>query len=1422
MATEDIVNRIIQEVKEKPWTMLEKRTEIVARLKHEADDITRKMFTEIQSFRPLGVMSEFSQAMGAQPRKGVRIDTPIGATIFDEKRVPSKERVERWYAEHKEAERIRTLIPEYAFSLEPRPNTVTGNYRVVEHAQRLKAQGLLTPDEEKILEALEKYWQEHPEFDRQKGYGVWGYGLDLMVPESLRKNMIEKKESLIDALLKIEPGKTIRIDSKDIPKGAERIIHLPTDTLSQPTNLDGLVLERKGDLIVVAIYADNVITAHLFLQKGSQLIQIRPIPRQKTPIKGGEATTIYYTNWVERIKKEAPEYLPEWEITTSGIRAGDTIIHRTAKYTAVVDKVYKNGNANITVLEAKEIPEWEKSIKEGFPIKMTVKGADIDRYFEKTAIKGAEAKQPWEMTYREFADLFEDVWHGQKFTFAERVGKPMGIQSQNGEPYHMIQGRRIGYGGGLPRDRWRLAIVDKAISEGKKVPEDVLAELHESLKHEKEKLGGSMAEQYEEKPPTPEVKNWMKRALGIEDYKGGRHDRIQMLALLIQNSELGNIRSISDAGSMAIDLGKDLDYGKPPAYGMSLERYYAEKIAAETGKAVPIIKSSDIIKPPVKITDVKSAFDKHFLEYNRLSLLALTQLNDEDLAHNITLEIQELSKEEALKIVPQMRLLMESRANDLYTREIKARPPAPEVPKVDFWGMVKDLKITDVKVEFAPGEPGRGYKNIYLYTYALLENGKRVRMNEEIFKGRDVAQAQKMGIEQFRQRKQYMIGETVEKNVRESSFLFLNRYEEYVKQAPVAVQKRFEEPGAVSGGTPARQILTVTQPEEYYFGTQIEVMQGADPGLEPYFTGTVKRLLNNGELVEVHPEGDPREVSFRVPVDRVNVTRLVTQEAAKKLYRYYYSHRPPGIGTQPGGFINHEPWLPARTAPHGRTAFGWVEYDRPLSPEEISGYELFEDEPELPKLVRELVQFAKDEGIDEAMKAIDAEYGRAVWDWLKSQKRIRAGAGQKEQVRDEIMRLAGITAAPPEKSQIVIESPFGIDLSKSIVPYPEINTEELNRKFGALIEKAKSMWSIRDIQGWIDRYNDPRRSREDTIQDLKGLIQTMELRQPAIEARYNAYIKSTMLTEGALASPKFLNDVKMAQDIERNIQVSIDEARSLVPQFRAIAERKINKEEIESIKELFGIDLEQEAHNLGIDLAEYAIIKAGNRVILQHKTIVQRRYEIKQPAAFTKKQPVQTVEEIKRQVVESIQAARTVEELQPILKGIGFLPLQEQDRQQVIRLYQDRFSALMAEKPFGAPVKTGEETSRVLGAPSPQERAEEMQRKKVTSAFRGQQKLTSGASVTKRLSEFGIKERMLPEMTSSMRDYIQGAVAVKDVMHHYRDGRAPIRGVMFRARDNTYFVEAQDGKFYASMGWEDVTAQGVRESAASYAAARGY
>ena len=504
--------------------------------------------------------------------------------------------------------------------------------------------------------------------------------------------------------------------------------------------------------------------------------------------------------------------------------------------------------------------------------------------------------------------------------------------------------------------------------------------------------------------------------------------------------------------------------------------------------------------------DVKTIFDKYTAGYSRLSIVAVTQLSDIKLAEDLTSAIPELSKEYALRIASQIRALADAKAREMEAQEVKVVPPAPAAPKVDFWGMVKNLKITDVQVEFAPGQPERGYKNIFLYTYAILENGKRVRMNEEMYKGTDVAKARKLGEEYFRNRKLHMIGETVGENVRESTFLDLNSYEDYVKQAPVAVQKRF-------GETPTA----------------------------------------------------PQKASLE---DMVN------------------------------------------------------EY-----------------------------------------KEIGKEY----------------------------KRLGITTRAGPEAD--------------------------------VLMSRENQLWdAIRDIY-------------------LEKLEQIPESNQIKPEGLGILALAGMATTKAVQESPSRVNLQEMVSDA------------------------------------------------------------------------------LKLQAEKTQSKPVQSAEDVKQQAIASIQDARTVEELQPILKGIGFLPITEQDKQEILRLYSDRYSMLMSERPFGMPVKTEEEKPRVIGAPTPQQRFEEEQRKKAAdkgTAFRGQQKLTSGASVTKKLEEFGIKERMNPGMTASMQEHIRGAQAVRDVIHYFKSGNPPLRGILYRTRYRTYFVEAQDGHIYDSMRWEYIEAQpsGVREARA--------
>lgn len=121
---------------------------------------------------------------------------------------------------------------------------------------------------------------------------------------------------------------------------------------------------------------------------------------------------------------------------------------------------------------------------------------------------------------------------------------------------------------------------------------------------------------------------------------------------------------------------------------------------------------------------------------------------------------------------------------------------------------------------------------------------------------------------------------------------------------------------------------------------------------------------------------------------------------------------------------------------------------------------------------------------------------------------------------------------------------------------------------------------------------------------------------------------------------------------------------------------------------------------------------------------------------------VQSPEEIKREIVFSIQDAKTIEELQQIKTQISFSPLPESEKRQITEQYQRRYSAITGEIPFGVPIKAETEIKpMILGAQTPQQRLEAELRRKAAAEkrTRGQKTLTSAGS--RRLSEFGIGER---------------------------------------------------------------------------------
>lgn len=58
-------------------------------------------------------------------------------------------------------------------------------------------------------------------------------------------------------------------------------------------------------------------------------------------------------------------------------------------------------------------------------------------------------------------------------------------------------------------------------------------------------------------------------------------------------------------------------------------------------------------------------------------------------------------------------------------------------------------------------------------------------------------------------------------------------------------------------------------------------------------------------------------------------------------FRYYCIFRPPMLGAVPRGFVEMEDYGERKRIDEiGWMAWGWVEYDHPLSKGEISGYEL--------------------------------------------------------------------------------------------------------------------------------------------------------------------------------------------------------------------------------------------------------------------------------------------------------------------------------------------------------------------------------------------------------------------------------------------------------------------------------------------------
>jgi len=164
-------------------TGADQRLKIAKELQEKADKIVTAIFAGIYSFKPLGRMTELGEALGAEPPKGKAVITPLGTYVFAKNRVPDNQTVEKWRIQHMESERLSKAGVRYSsVFLKPRPNTVTGNFRVVEEGRFFREKGLLSPEEDQYLAQLEQFWSSHPDLDREKGWGVYKEGGKVELP----------------------------------------------------------------------------------------------------------------------------------------------------------------------------------------------------------------------------------------------------------------------------------------------------------------------------------------------------------------------------------------------------------------------------------------------------------------------------------------------------------------------------------------------------------------------------------------------------------------------------------------------------------------------------------------------------------------------------------------------------------------------------------------------------------------------------------------------------------------------------------------------------------------------------------------------------------------------------------------------------------------------------------------------------------------------------------------------------------------------------------------------------------------------------------------------------------------------------------------------------------------------------------------
>jgi hypothetical protein len=737
------IANIVEEVKIKPRTILQKREEIVALLRSLSGDIDRKIITEIRSFRPLGTLPELGAAIGAEARKGVRIDTLMGATIFDEKRVPSKERVARWDAEHKEAERIQGLIPEYAFGIEARPNTVTGNFRVVEHARRLKNHGLLSQEEELTLNALEKYWKEHPGLDREKGYGIWAHNLDIIVPERQKEKIggtgmagqfkyyFRNRPPDIGTYPKGAVMKEAWLPRKVTPKGNMAFGWVsydseltPEDIKSYELFIDETVMPKLVAELIKFTYDKGINEGYKELKSkyGKALIDWLKANNEWKPDKGEQAEFLRHLSRLTGVKTP--------ETKTENQEKAKLFLSAISRFT--LDELIQQ-EATVRRWSIR-FPQMEKELEDEYIMYLELRRA------EKTTQEAARK---------------------------EKASKPHTEQGK--ELYKQM--RKTNSVREL--DDWRNRVLFEAHLPD--VEEDILLrDLAAKWRTYLETRGIPALEKLDKLPT--DYKN--------EDYYG-TEVWIHPTTTIFNDQPLrGKLHQALNGGALfevAIE-------GREGTQRTQIERIYVTKVIEKPEpRYQPPLKTTPPSPLHIQLESTEALYKRYTSGYSTISLLGIVNQDTKDLAHSIGFELKLNTTIYTTGVLLRYAEQFKELAQKDYEKEHQKHLTRKEKEEAEkekerreggqaFWDEVKNLKVVDFEVEhdINPDKPTRTYYHVYDRTFAILENGKKVQISYEINKGEEGKRAAKATKEFYRKFYDRHVGKPLSEWIGEYNESFIN------------------------------------------------------------------------------------------------------------------------------------------------------------------------------------------------------------------------------------------------------------------------------------------------------------------------------------------------------------------------------------------------------------------------------------------------------------------------------------------------------------------------------------------------------------------------------------------------------------------------------------------------------------------------